>query len=52
MNVYDHLDQFLSGAPDRMITFALIAIAIAGIAIAIWAPRPIKFGLLLYWLVP
>lgn len=46
------LDQMLKGQTDWWISAMLIITAIIGIGIALWGPRPLKAGLLLYWWFP
>lgn len=49
---WHQLDRWLAGQPDQVVTLLLIGLSLAGLAIALWGPRPLKAGVLLWWLAP
>lgn len=52
IDLFHRFEASLDGWPDHVLTIAIVAVAIAGIAAAFFGPRWLKIMILAYWLFP
>lgn len=52
MRWYKWLDEHLQGQPDAVVSLLLLILAVSGVAIALFGPRPLKVAVLAYWVFP